>query len=353
VPRDITEDLKAHLAGETTTLAACWKIVRTDGETLGFTNHDDTITYDGVDYLPFTSADLSNLEQLGGTSTGNMEMGIAFDDSYITRSDVEKGLYDFADIYVFLINYADPSMGIVKLLSGQLGEAQMDEYNATIEMTSLIDHLQNRIGRMYGYKCDAEFGDDRCAIGWRIIEVDLGTNMIAVSGYVGASIPDAVKIVNSTGNDGTYTVVTVSYNSEDDQTEIILDEALSDATADGRIDGKEPLKETGTVTAYSSRSVFTDSSRAEADDYWKYGVVTFTSGSNEGFSREVKSFASGVFTLFMPLPYDIAVDDAYTVYPGCDKYFTTCQAYDNQLNFQGFPHLPGRDEVSKYADLVR
>ena len=42
--------------------------------------------------------------------------------------------------------------------------------------------------------------------------------------------------------------------------------------------------------------------------------------------------------------------DAFTVKAGCDKAFSTCKAkFANDLNFQGFPHLPGNDAAYGYA----
>jgi uncharacterized phage protein (TIGR02218 family) len=51
------------------------------------------------------------------------------------------------------------------------------------------------------------------------------------------------------------------------------------------------------------------------------------------------------------LPYDpsfhtIAPGDAFSLTPGCDKSFATCQAkFGNGVNFRGFPHIPGNDFV--------
>ena len=40
--------LAAHLRSGATTLAWCWKLVRSDGAALGFTDHDRTIAFDGT-----------------------------------------------------------------------------------------------------------------------------------------------------------------------------------------------------------------------------------------------------------------------------------------------------------------
>jgi uncharacterized phage protein (TIGR02218 family) len=68
---------------------------------------------------------------------------------------------------------------------------------------------------------------------------------------------------------------------------------------------------------------------------------------------EVKDWdATGqAFTLWLPMPNDIAVGHTYSVYPGCDRRFATCKAkFNNVANFGGFPHIPGVDKILNYPD---
>ena len=110
------------------------------------------------------------------------------------------------------------------------------------------------------------------------------------------------------------------------------------------------MTEAGTVTGVVDRRNFYDASHTEADDFWRGGLVTFTSGNCSGWSMEVKgsTSATGAFELFLPMGADIQVGDTFTVSPGCDKSFATCKAtYSNAVNFRGFPHVPGNDEAFK------
>jgi hypothetical protein len=50
--RRIEPGLAGHLAGAETTLATSWRLVRTDGVVLGFTDHDAALRFGGTDYLP-------------------------------------------------------------------------------------------------------------------------------------------------------------------------------------------------------------------------------------------------------------------------------------------------------------
>lgn len=95
---------------------------------------------------------------------------------------------------------------------------------------------------------------------------------------------------------------------------------------------------TGTLTGVTDNRIFTDSSRAEADDYFNYGKLTWTSGNNNGLSFEVIDFGSGQFTLAEFCENEIQVGDTYSVYRGCDRLTDTCKnVFNNFERFRGFP----------------
>lgn len=103
-----------------------------------------------------------------------------------------------------------------------------------------------------------------------------------------------------------------------------------------------------TVTAVTDRSTFTASSAAQVSDYFGEGLVTWTSGANDGVTQKIRSFASGVFTFVLPMVEDIQVGDTFTAVAGCRKRLEDCRdKFDNVLNFQGEPHRPLTDDLTK------
>jgi uncharacterized phage protein (TIGR02218 family) len=84
--------------------------------------------------------------------------------------------------------------------------------------------------------------------------------------------------------------------------------------------------------------------------FFEQGKLTCLTGANAGIQREIKTstdLSSNVYaTLSEPFPFDPQVGDTYTLRVGCDGRFMTCHSrFDNALNFQGFPHLPGTSKV--------
>lgn len=69
-----------------------------------------------------------------------------------------------------------------------------------------------------------------------IVGVSTSNDEFVVSGNVtgNLSLDDLFDVQGSTGNDGTYTVASLSYDSGNDETTIGVDESVTDATADGQ-----------------------------------------------------------------------------------------------------------------------
>jgi uncharacterized phage protein (TIGR02218 family) len=107
---------------------------------------------------------------------------------------------------------------------------------------------------------------------------------------------------------------------------------------------------TVTNTVVSSPAPTTTSfktSNAQAAGYFDQGVVTFTSGANNGLKRTVKAYdpATG-FTFALPLPQAPAAGDTISVFAGCDKTKATCGTkFANTGRFRGFPWIPSPETV--------
>lgn len=110
---------------------------------------------------------------------------------------------------------------------------------------------------------------------------------------------------------------------------------------------------TGTLTGVTSNQVFTDTARTEADDYFAEGVLTWTSGLNDGLRAKVKSYAADTFTLSIPATYTVQVGDTYSVHAGCRKRVDEdcVTKFNNVLNFQGEPHRPTVDELTSSPEV--
>jgi uncharacterized phage protein (TIGR02218 family) len=88
--------------------------------------------------------------------------------------------------------------------------------------------------------------------------------------------------------------------------------------------------------------------------WFTFGTVEWRSGENAGRRAEVlgHDVADGVaiLTLLEAPVRSIAEGDAFTIRARCDKRIETCGArFGNTANFRGFPHMPGRETILRYA----
>jgi len=158
---DIPSDLQTHFETRQTTLCWCWRVTLTDGRVLGFTNHDRDLVFDAVTHKASTGFLGTEMESQLGMSVDNMEAYGTIDSEDIREADIEAGLYDNADIQVFLVNWEDLNQRVVMKV-GTLGEVRRGETNFQAEIRGLSTQLQQVKGRIYGYSCDALLGDSRC-----------------------------------------------------------------------------------------------------------------------------------------------------------------------------------------------
>jgi uncharacterized phage protein (TIGR02218 family) len=85
-------------------------------------------------------------------------------------------------------------------------------------------------------------------------------------------------------------------------------------------------------------------------DFLANGKITFTSGVLNGLSFEVKRQSGGKIELWTSPPFNFSVGNAFSISAGCDKSGKTCKTkFNNLINFQGFPLIPGNDKYSTYA----
>lgn len=111
-----------------------------------------------------------------------------------------------------------------------------------------------------------------------------------------------------------------------------------------------PVTVSTTVTSVqAARLSFTATAlAATAANYYTGGLVTFTA---TGYRREVRSDdGNGAIVLFEPLPADIQVGAAFTIYPGCDKAKATCKdKFNNIVNFRGETFIPAGTQLTRGA----
>ncbi|MTH77210.1 DUF2163 domain-containing protein [Paracoccus aestuariivivens] len=143
------------------TVARAWAVVRHDGLTLGFTDHDQTLNFEGISFRPDSGLSAKAVVQASGLSVDNTEAMGALSDSAITEVDLLAGRWDSADVRLWDVDWNAPSNRRL-IFRGRLGEVSRSGGAFRAELRGLSEPLNRVLGRVYHQRCSAELGDGRC-----------------------------------------------------------------------------------------------------------------------------------------------------------------------------------------------
>lgn len=161
--KSLPAGLQAHLDTGATTLAWCWRLTRTDGVQLGFTDHDRAVSFDGTVFEADSGFTASEVASSVGLSVDNMEAEGALQSDHLNEADLAKGLYDNAVVEVWRVNWTDVSQRVL-MRKGNLGEVTTSDGAFVAEIRGLAHALNQEQGRVYQVQCDADLGDARCTV---------------------------------------------------------------------------------------------------------------------------------------------------------------------------------------------
>ncbi|WP_236225544.1 DUF2163 domain-containing protein [Pseudomonas pseudonitroreducens] len=283
--------MKSHVA-DWKTRVYCARIVAENGTIVRLAAYPtDLAMSNGVVYPSESGYEFSGLDATDSMSPSSVDLtGIM--NHGISREQLVTGVFDNARCYIFATSWKAPIEDEEPLGVMILGKTTLTDDAYKAEMMSIVDALNQSVGAVFTAQCPYTLFDQ--TLDGRII----ASTRSRCTGP--RSNPDGPDI-----ND---------------------------------------YKVSGSVTGVTSQYTFTDSSRAEADDWFTAGQVMFTTGLNAGLKpQQIKSSTSaGVITTHEPFPYAIAPGDTYVMIPGCRKRRTEdCVGkYGNGPNFGGQPDMP-------------
>jgi len=155
--------LQDHLATGATHLCHCWAVTRRDGVTLGFTDHDLALVFDGIRFAPETGLNARALASTTGLSVNNTDAIGALSSAAINEADITAGRYDGAAVRIWLVRWDDVAQRDLKF-AGTLGEITRAKGSFQAELRGLTESLNQPQGRSYLTQCSAVLGDARCTM---------------------------------------------------------------------------------------------------------------------------------------------------------------------------------------------
>lgn len=157
--------LQAHFNGSPTSYVMCWKITpRSPGTVVGFTEHVEDIFFEGLNYSARSGFSPSALRNTNDLAVDNFDVTFMLEFDGTAEAELIGGYYDYAKVEVFLVNYADLSMGKIQLARGTLGEITIGRGQAKTEIRGLAQELQQDVLELTSPTCRADLGDSRCKV---------------------------------------------------------------------------------------------------------------------------------------------------------------------------------------------
>ena len=178
------------------TLCRCWRITRTDGTVLGFTDHDEPLAFGGTDYAAAAGIDGAVADASMGLNIEDAEIAGALSHDGLAEDDLARGLYDGAEVALFAVDWTNPGAHS-RLSTYVVGEVVRAGSAFRAELRGLTQRLERPTARRFRRECDAELGDARCGVDLSIAGRTLETSVTSVrDGIIVLADPGAARFVH-------------------------------------------------------------------------------------------------------------------------------------------------------------
>lgn len=151
MPKTISAALRNHLGQWDTSLIWCWQIQRKDELVMAFVADTENFTIDAGNglgaqlHVAADAVERTAIEQAAGLAVDNLQVMGAITSDRISAAEIRAGSYSGARVWSFAANRNDSGAGVIKLVTGFIGQITMRDDVFVAEFRSLRLWLQNEI----------------------------------------------------------------------------------------------------------------------------------------------------------------------------------------------------------------
>lgn len=215
------------MAKEVISAAYCWRVDRADGVILGFTSHDQDLAFDGVVYEAATGFTPTAVDTTGSLAVDNLDVDGVLSSDRITEDELAGGVYDFARVTIYLVNWRNINDPKLILRRGTIGRLSYGKNGFTAEIRGLTEAYQQKAGAVYQKTCRATLGDAKCGVNLASYtttgmvtavysDTEFETNVVAVAGTYDYGY------ITWTSGDNMYTTSETKVYNDDGTIEVYL-----------------------------------------------------------------------------------------------------------------------------------
>lgn len=136
----------------------CMRIVPVSGSPIYLTDHPRDLVMSGHTYLSTSGYEFSGYSSTAGFSPSAIDLDGIAGASGVTRAAVASGLFDGARCYCFATAWTAPVEDEEPITAGIFGKSTLLDDRYRIDGVSLIDALNQSVGKTYGAQCPKTFG---------------------------------------------------------------------------------------------------------------------------------------------------------------------------------------------------
>jgi len=140
------------------TRVLCLRIVPVTGSPIYLTDHPRDLVMSGHTYLSTAGYEFTGYAATAGFAPASIDIEGIAGASGVTRAAVGSGLFDGARCYVFATSWAAPVEDQEPVVAGIFGSATLRDHRFEIGGVSLVDVLNQSVGKTYGAQCPKVFG---------------------------------------------------------------------------------------------------------------------------------------------------------------------------------------------------
>ena len=367
--KTIPTDLLEHMQEGTTSIATCWKVTLqgSPAVVLGFTDHDQDLTVSGVTYFARSGFMPTAYETQTKMAVDNLQAQGFIDNDIIDEQDLLNGLWDFAQVEIFQLNFKSIDDGIDVLTKGHLGQISLERGKFEAELRGIANAFTQARNRMYQPLCRVEFGSTECSVDLSAYTETGTVTSVSADGIVlfdtsrtepgpaGKTITAITKAANASVTCAAHGFLVgqyVFFHEIEGMTQMNGEYGVVQTIATNSFTVNINSTNFGTFTTGSPNTATV--SADGAGGYFAAGKITMDSGLNSGLSMEVKQSAVGLIVLQLQFPQAVQVGDTYTIIAGCTKRFKAdcVTKFNNGVNFRGHPTIPGLNKMIQTGQAI-
>lgn len=172
-----TTGIREHLDQEVTALCTCWEITRVDGKVLRFTDSDEDVIENGNTYSSIGAYQRTAIETTSSLSVDNVDIVGSASDLALPEDELRAGLFDNAEIRVFITPWVGIVTGQLKMRRGFFGEVQtLPNGTFQVELRGIMQRLSYNYMNIFSATCLYDLGEPACGIPIRPDEITSGRN---------------------------------------------------------------------------------------------------------------------------------------------------------------------------------